>query len=682
MSSCLPLGGLRVRRYETRNLLAALLALVVSDLTAAVFLGLVRRLHDPSIPLAAIMRPAAFSLITTVSVGLLSLVAIAAIYANTTSAAFLIIIGFLCAAGIRAYAALQEQHLALGRLYAFQETLGALTPRGPSLLPVLENARSLLRAESVSVFLPTESPNYGQELRVHLDEPAVERLYRTPADYDESSKSNQMAVDLRIGERRLGTLVARDRLGTTQEFGRSDLKLLRTMAAHVSDALERGTLLEQLQLAATRDVLTGLLMLGEFLRQLEERVVQGGQYRLCLLDVAGLHEVNDSLGHDAGDALLGQVAARLIKVAGEDALIARSGGGEFAMAILGDHTRASRQIEKISKASNSLVQVLGVTVELRSRIGWLTIPRDAIDSATAIRRADLALAFAKKTGAQIARFTGSMEVDGKRRLRLVNDLRTAMTGEQLRLVYQPLVTPVDGRVVGAEALVRWDHPQLGELSPDEFIPLAEQTGLILDLTKYVLGQALEQLGVWEREGRNLHVAVNISARCLGDMTLPQTVIDMLGRHRMDPCRLTLEVTETSVAEDPIRALAVLEQLRDIGVRLSIDDFGTGYSSLAALKRFPVHEVKLDRQFLVDFESGNSLGDTNLLSAIVSLGHSLELDIVAEGVESVGTYKTLRSLGIDVLQGYYLGRPGPAERLPFLAPINAIRRVARPAPRPR
>jgi EAL domain-containing protein (putative c-di-GMP-specific phosphodiesterase class I) len=292
-------------------------------------------------------------------------------------------------------------------------------------------------------------------------------------------------------------------------------------------------------------------------------------------------------------------------------------------------------------------------------------PADGRDATTLVRRADLALGAARSSYQPVGRFTQDLDVDGGRRLRLVHELRQAIADQQLRLVYQPLVTPADGRVIGVEVLTRWTHPTFGTVSPDEFIGVAEQSGMISDLTDYVLVRALAQVRKWLAAGHDIHVAVNLSARCLTDMSLPGRVLDMLAAERLSPARLTLEVTETSVAEDPARAMAVLNRLHDIGVRLSIDDFGTGYSSLASLKNFPVHEVKLDRAFLSDLDvtsDRDAQSDMALLAAVVALGHSMNLEIVAEGVETPQAYRRLHALGIDVLQGYYLGHPVSADEV--------------------
>jgi diguanylate cyclase (GGDEF)-like protein len=654
---------------STADLAVGMLSITGADLATFLLICGIRRLHDPSISLRIFVRPAIFAMAVAVVTGCMGLLAVTAIYANASSAVLLLVLVVLVAVGFRSYASLQQQHQSLGRLYAFKEQLGVLVPRGPSLFPVLEHARDLLQATSVTLHLPGEADDAApvvHQLTVHADEPSSETIIAGASDLSALKPPAAVCVDLQVDGRHLGVLAAEGRMGRIRGFDRSDLQLLGTVGTHVSDALERGTLLEQLQLAATHDALTGLLTLGELMRQLDEGLVRGQRFFLALLDVSGLRDVNDSLGHEAGDALLQTLGARLRESLPEPAVLARSGGGEFAVAI----PDVGRQdsgflLEAIAELGNGLVQVLGVTVELRTRVGWLFVPEDAIEAAIAVRRADLALAVAKRSLKPVARYLPEMDVDGWRRLRLVNDLREAIRDRVLTVAYQPFVTPKDGEIVGAEALVRWTHPELGVLSPDEFIVIAEHSGLIGDLTTFVLDEALAQTRRWHESGRDLRIAVNLSARCLTDMSLPGTILDLLAHHRVEPDYLTLEVTETSVAEEPVRAIAVLERLRGIGARLSIDDFGTGYSSLASLKRFPVQEVKLDRAFLSEMDAegpDEGRNDMALISAIVALGHSLDLEIVAEGVESPVAYERLRALGVDILQGYYMGRPGPGDSL--------------------
>jgi diguanylate cyclase (GGDEF)-like protein len=622
--------------------------------------------------LKTFVRPASFGAGVSLVTGSIGLLAVTAMYANSSSAALLIVIAIVLAGSIRSYAKLQERHASLGQLYAIQEQLGTLVPQAKSLFPVLEQARSLLQAERVVLTLLSDDGTQ-RVLSVHVDEGPSEAYEARTSEQLALTPPEALSVELRIQQARLGLLAVHGRLGRIRGFDRSDLKLLETLGAHVSDALERGTLVEKLREAATHDALTGLLTLGELMVQVDERLLRDTSLFVCLLDVSGLRDVNDSLGHEAGDALLRTLATRLTDALPPDALIARSGGGEFAVALReGDAYSSLSYVETLAEVSNGLVQVLDVTVELRTRCGWLLLPTDAADASTAIRRADLALAEAKRGLHPAARYRAELDVDGGRRLRLVSDLRRAIADRSLHVVYQPLVTPRDGRIIGAEALVRWNHPDLGPLSPDEFVGIAEHSGLIGDMTRLVLDEALAQVRQWHLRGQDVRVAVNLSARCLTDMSLPGAILDLLAHHRVAADHLTLEVTETSVAEEPVRALAVLERLRGIGVRLSIDDFGTGYSSLASLKRFPVQEVKLDRQFLLDVgEAGPVSGksDWALIAAIVALGHSLDLEIVAEGVEDAGTYERLRDMGVDVLQGYYIGRPAPGVILPVaLAPV--------------
>ncbi len=664
------LAGQHGQGASSHDLVVALVAVVAGDLVSALFITAIQRLFDAQVTVRGFLWPLAFGLVVSLIAGMLGLIAVAAMFANSSTVAFLLIMAILTAAGVKAIGNLQQRHVDLGQLYAFQENLGALVPRGPSMFPVLEHARELLHAESVSLYLQDDSSprDRRHELRVHVDFRPQELFSVDEAEAGVGTPPTEMTVELRVEGRHLGRLVVRRRLGRVRGFQATDLKLLETLGAQVSDALERGTLLEQLQIAATHDPLTGLLTLGEFMVQLDDALVRGTPYVLMLLDVAGLKDVNDSLGHDAGDALLQRLGQRLEAMSPAGTLLARSGGGEFAVAVKSSAVAGEAVAASVMQIGNALVQVLGVTVELRTRLGWLALTADAADAATGVRRADLALAHSKAGTGRAARYASHMDVDGLRRLRLVNDLRDAVANHGLKVVYQPLVTPADGRVVGAEALVRWRHPEFGNLSPDEFIPIAEQSGVIAELTRVVLDTALAQTRRWHDTGRPLRVAVNLSARCLSDLSLPGDVVDMLARHRLDPEFLTLEVTETSVAEDPVRALAVLHRLRGVGVRLSIDDFGTGYSSLAALKRFPVQEVKLDRQFLSELGTGADANDVSLVSAVVALGHSLDLEIVAEGVETAAAYDRLRRLGVDVLQGYYIGRPAAGGRL-RTAPIH-------------
>jgi EAL domain-containing protein (putative c-di-GMP-specific phosphodiesterase class I) len=257
-----------------------------------------------------------------------------------------------------------------------------------------------------------------------------------------------------------------------------------------------------------------------------------------------------------------------------------------------------------------------------------------------------------------------LDTTNPRRLTLVSELRAGLSSGQLKVYAQPQARLLDGEVVSVEALARWDHPELGPVPPDEFIPIAERSGLINPLTTRMLDQSLRAVAEWRAAGYDLGIAVNLSTRSLHDADLIEEVPRLLRRHGVPAGRLTLEVTESSVMADPTRATALLHQLRDIGVRLSVDDFGTGYSSLSYLKRLPVHEVKIDRSFVINLAERTE--DVAIVRAIVDLGRNLGLEVIAEGVEDQGTWDLLASMGCDLVQGWHLGRAMPTgELVPWL-----------------
>ncbi len=667
-------------------LVAAFFACLTADLCSVLFVNLLRKIFDPAYVLREMLRPLVFLLISGMAASSLGLLSVAAMWTRPSYGWLLVLVAGLVIGGSRAFADLQERHQGLNQLYEFQGQLGPLLPSVSELYPVLARTRDMLTATQVELVIDEEHDPQrlsASKRTITVDSSGLlGETWRNNLADDNADAGQRLTVVLSAGDRRLGTLSVRDRLGTVRGYNRSDLQLLETIGTHVSNALERGRLIERLQQAATHDSLTGLLTLNELSRIMDERLIRGETCALILCDVARLKDINDSLGHDAGDALLCTVAERLRDYTSTNACVARGGGGEFAIALIDvSVTAAGTAVTRIAAGLSGLVQVLGVTIDLRTRLGWAVSPADGRDSADLLRRADLALGSAKRELQRFARYDLELEIDGMRRIRLVNDLRCAIDKREVDVAFQPLVAPRSGQVIGAEALARWQHPDFGPLPPDEFIAVAEQSGLIGPLTELVLDKALAQARTWLLEGRDLRVAVNLSPRCLTDLGLPGLVLDLLARHRIEPGKLTLEITESSVAEDPGRAEAVLARLRGLGVRLSIDDFGTGYSTLASLKRFPVQEVKLDRQFLIDLDKlpgeGSSGGvDIALLTAIVALGHSLDLEIVAEGVETAEVYVQLRDLGVDVLQGYFMGRPLVGGSLPRECRVNAGTRIPR------
>jgi EAL domain-containing protein (putative c-di-GMP-specific phosphodiesterase class I) len=276
-----------------------------------------------------------------------------------------------------------------------------------------------------------------------------------------------------------------------------------------------------------------------------------------------------------------------------------------------------------------------------------------------LQRADVAMYAAKSAGSGVEVYDPARDPHTERRLRLVTDLQPALDGGQITVFYQPKAAAGDGRIVGVEALVRWQHPALGLVPPDEFVPLAEQVGLLGRLTRLVLEAALRQRAAWAAMGHPLGVSVNVSARDLADKELPGDVSRALAATSTAPDALTLEITESSVMSDVGRSVAVLDDLATLGVRLSVDDFGTGYSSLAYLGQLPVHELKIDKSFVRAMDDPTGPRGT-LLRTTVRLGHDLGLTVVAEGVEDPAAWTRLAELGCDLIQGYVLARPAPAD----------------------
>jgi predicted signal transduction protein with EAL and GGDEF domain len=354
-----------------------------------------------------------------------------------------------------------------------------------------------------------------------------------------------------------------------------------------------------------------------------------------------------------------QVAGRLAAEVPEAVTVARLGGDEFALLVPGADGGAAVAAQ-VHAALRAPVRVGEVELEVRASLGIAVCPDHGDDSSVLLRHADVAMYAAK--AAQLAVQTYSAEIDrsNPRRLALVNELRAAVEDEHLTCHYQPKVRVADSAVTGVEALVRWHHPTLGNVGPDDFIPIAEHTGLIVPLTSLVLRTALEDCATWARAGHVLEVAVNVSPRALLAPEFVAEVAAVLARTQVPASRLTLEVTESSVMHDPQRATEVLHALHALGVSLSVDDFGTGYSSLAYLQKLPVHEVKVDRSFVRDLATDT--GDVAIVRAIVDLGHNLGLRVVAEGVEDARSLAVLGELGCDTAQGYLISRPVPHERL--------------------
>jgi len=383
---------------------------------------------------------------------------------------------------------------------------------------------------------------------------------------------------------------------------------------------------------------------------------------LLLVDLDRFKEVNDTLGHDSGDRLLEEVAARLQGVVRRGDTLARLGGDEFAVLLRGlpDRGMAAELAGRLQDAISRPFMLEGVAAVLDASIGIAHCPEHGTDVHTLVQRADVAMYDAKRGRTSIETYSSERDPYSAERLQLLGELRAAIGNGELVLHYQPKVDVSSQRVVGVEALVRWQHPVHGLLGPAEFVPLAERTGAIGDLTRWVLDSALAQARVWRDAGLDMTMAVNLAAPNIADATLPDAVAALLERHGVPGDRLECEISEHTVMADPRRALLILDRLRGLGVKLSLDDFGTGHSSLSYLKRLPLDEVKIDRSFVMGMTEDDN--DAAIVRTTIDLARNLGLEVVAEGVETETILRNLSDLSCDVAQGFFLSRPLPAAEL--------------------
>lgn len=383
---------------------------------------------------------------------------------------------------------------------------------------------------------------------------------------------------------------------------------------------------------------------------------------LLLMDLEHFKDVNDTLGHHHGDELLYQVGLRLRSTLFEPDVVARLGGDEFGILLprLATTDDVGQVIRKLHDILRAPFMIEGVPIAVEASIGVATAPEHADDADTLLQRADIAMYRAKKQAAGYALYAPEYDLHSRERLALMAELRDAIDLGQLVLHFQPKVDIQTGRIVGAEALVRWQHPERGFLTPDRFIPTAENTGLMEPLTRWVLADALGLCQSARREGIPLRVSVNLSARSLHDPRLADMVEHALEFSGADARHLVLEITESAIVLDPAGAMETLTTLSRMGVWLSIDDFGIGYTSLASIRHLPVNEIKVDKSFVLGMLADQS--DAMIVRAVVELGHNLGLRVVAEGVETQEMLEALAGFGCDEAQGYFISRPMTCEQL--------------------
>ncbi|HEX4017013.1 MAG TPA: EAL domain-containing protein [Frankiaceae bacterium] len=669
---------------------AVYLSILVADTVSALFVALAITLTQgrPSRrDLALFLPPYIIGGLLSASLGLLAVIALRA---EPGAGVLLAMVGLLVLLSYRAYAALARRHTTLNEVNSFAQRVVGASGGGELVSLLLRDVTRLLAADSAVLWLRDPPPDVAQVLRLSVDavgEPLpVEggrpdlaaradagRSVLIPRGGDDPLLDSEgirdaVQVPLPGGERAMGMLEVRDRLGDTSTFGDDDTRLAEALAAHVATALQNDRLLERSVYDATHDALTGLPNRGLLTHRLAE-VLAVGPAAVLIVDLDRFGQINDTLGGASGDEVLIQVSQRLVANAPPGATVSRVGNDEFGMLLPGieDVGESLAMAQTVREALLEPVHVSGLALDGSGAVGVAVSPLHGRDAQLLLRRAEAALRLAKGGEPPVQSWRASLDSTDPRRLALIGELRRALERDELVLHYQPKVAlqagpgrdkPV-GVVTGVEALVRWQHPVEDLLHADEFLPMAERTGLIVPLTAVVMRLALSQCRAWLDAGRRIPVAVNLSVRGLLDPQLPATIARLLTTYDLPSELLTLEITESSVMRDVPRALPVLERLARSGISLSVDDFGTGYSSLAYLRRLPVSEVKIDKSFVQDMAVDES--DAAIVETILGLARHLQLRVVAEGVEDERTRDRLASMGCDIAQGYLFSRPLPAEK---------------------
>ncbi|WP_434052146.1 MAG: EAL domain-containing protein [Roseibium sp.] len=459
-------------------------------------------------------------------------------------------------------------------------------------------------------------------------------------------------------------------------------KLAVEAARLASIAVERERAETEIRYLANHDVLTGLPNRHDFKSKLSEKVAEsltsGDPVAVLFVDLDDFKLVNDSFGHAVGDQVLMIIAERILSVHSGQHESVRFGGDEFVLIVEGEHAQKLALVDLMTRLRNEITKTISIgdlSFHVTCSIGAASCPSDAQDAEQLLKNADKAMFEAKSQGRDgFKLFEHSRPKKSFNRLTLLEEMRRGIENGEFHLEYQPQYDLFSGRIVGAEALVRWRHPFLGRLMPDDFVPLAEDSGLIVPLGRWVLYEACRQNREWQRQGLpTITIGVNVSPRQFRDAALTGDVCDTLAQTGLSAQHLELEVTENLLMKNADQAVKLMDDFRKIGLKLAIDDFGTGYSSLIALKNFPLTRLKIDQSFIRDLETDEN--DRSIARAIISLGRELGLNVVAEGVETAKQQAFLASCQCETVQGFHFGKPMPAERLGkllgmSLTPISA------------
>lgn len=663
-------------------------------------------------------RPAIKPILVQVALGVVlctlgGLVAVSLISVNDWGVLLFVAVAAAAVLAYREAAVANQRYTSLERLYGFTRNLSSLIEAPAVIGTVLDEARTLLSASHAELVFPmgarmgaSTGGRADQKVALHCTlagegspelEAQAEPSYLDTLAFDlgamrysegrerSQEESGELGKALRAHGLReglvaplqqddptAGYLLVADRAFRHEGFSERDLRFLEVLAANAGVSLRSTRLLEDLRLEAEvrqhqaqHDSLTSLPNRSLLSERLEEALDDNnGESNVAVLlaDLDGFKEVNDTLGHQTGDAILVEVAHRLAPLGRGGDVVARLGGDEFAVLMpnAANEAAISAKAKEVLELINRPLAVDGLMLDVRASLGVAVSRSRSHDATGLMRHADMAMYAAKRSGGGSRSYDKAADQSNLRHLMIASELRRAVEVGDLEVWYQPVVELSSGKVVSCEALLRWNHDQFGPISPGEFIPVAEQAGLIDQITWWVLGTALGQAKAWrELVVPGLHVAVNFSARSLMSMDIAERLGDVLNQAGLEPGALTLELTESSAMADPQGSLRVLSKIRHLGVSLSIDDYGTGFSSLSRLKHLPFHELKIDRSFVKEIT--HDRGDEAIVRSTIELARSMGRSVTAEGVEDQATLSHLEGLGCDAAQGFYLARPLPAQQ---------------------
>jgi diguanylate cyclase (GGDEF)-like protein len=655
--------------HGARTWLALLAGLLVAETTSNVAVSVVMRLVGARISLRQVLEPMTFAVASTLLVTGIAIVALSAVLGDPASLPVIALLAAGLTMAYRGHRRVAASQQTTEALYEFVKDLGPLDGQDEQTHQVLEHVRVLVNARYLDLAVVDSRNDQWHNIRTQdpdTDDATapqsqlLQDVARTGAPAllaGRGDDADRMATPL-VGHGGLvGILTVTERLGDTRSFDMRDLRLLETIATELATALERGRLLRDLATAATTDSLTGLPNLAEMNRLIEIALLEG-DVLVAAVSVESFREVNDTLGHQLGDSLLLEVTDRLRRAC-PHAVVGRIGGGRFAVAVPADSAGDDPEMFGLGIRAQveGSAQLGGIGTHVRLSVGVVHAPEHGTEAPTLLRRAETAMHSAREVHGGPVVWEPAYEVQGQRRLAVVSALREALSTGAIGVAFQPKVDSATGVPTGVEALSRWTHPALGAIGPDEFVPLAEASGLMGLLTSSVLRQALTACRGWQRRSPGVGVAVNVSADTLLDAAFVTEVAAILTSVGVAPSLLTLELTEGVVMTDPVLATERMGELRGIGVKISVDDFGTGYSSLTYLKGLPVDEVKIDRGFVNAVVADPA--DRAVVRAVVDIAHTLGITVVAEGLENEEQRQVLRDLGVDELQGYLHARPMPA-----------------------